>query len=140
MEGYLYLPINTTLIFQLDTNVESILYLSTDENPKNIRLIANRTSFESMEINLMGRKLYKTETDENISVYDYFVFLFFFSYFLRCIGSQSVGPFHLSIRVKMPKLKQIVSQSDANAFTKQMITLGTTPRHEKQVIVFQRIL
>lgn len=63
-----------------------------------------------------------------------------FSYFLRFIGSKSTGEFHLSIRVKMPSRPQPVSPSDPNAFTKQTINIGATPRNEKQVSFEKNLL
>lgn len=56
--GYLRPPMNTTLIFQLDTNVDSILFLSNDENPDHVMKIANRSSPESSPIALQHNKKY----------------------------------------------------------------------------------
>ncbi|CAF1686157.1 unnamed protein product, partial [Adineta ricciae] len=48
--GYLRPPKTASFIFQLNTSVASVLYLSTNENPENIAQIANRTSSRSQEI------------------------------------------------------------------------------------------
>lgn len=48
--GYLRPPKTASFIFQLDANVVSVLYLSTDANPQNIGRIANRSSSRSQEI------------------------------------------------------------------------------------------
>jgi hypothetical protein len=51
MMGYIRTPITATFTFQLATpNVQSILYLSADENPDNITAIANSNSNQSGEI------------------------------------------------------------------------------------------
>lgn len=42
--GYIRPPQNTTFTFQLKTNINSTLFLSTDENPNNIVQIANTSS------------------------------------------------------------------------------------------------
>ena len=48
--GYLRPPKTASFIFQLDTTVVSVLYLSTGENPENIAQIANRSASRSQEI------------------------------------------------------------------------------------------
>jgi len=57
--GYLRSPINATYKFQLETNVNSILYLSTDENPNNKVQIASSRSTLSKDISLISNKKYE---------------------------------------------------------------------------------
>jgi hypothetical protein len=52
--GYLHPPQNATLTFQLNSNVNSVLYLSTDEKPENKVQIANSSSIQSNEIILIN--------------------------------------------------------------------------------------
>jgi hypothetical protein len=52
--GYLRSPINATFTFQLDTNVNSALFLSTDANPNNKVQIANSSSPLSTDISLQN--------------------------------------------------------------------------------------
>lgn len=56
MIGYLRSPINAIYTFQLETNVDSILYLSTDEDPKNRVQIASSRSNQSKDISLINDK------------------------------------------------------------------------------------
>ena len=56
--GYLRPPMNMTLTFQLDTNVNSILFLSTDENPDHAVPIANHSSPRSNPIALLNNTKY----------------------------------------------------------------------------------
>lgn len=48
--GYLRSSRSVVYTFQLDTNVDSVLFLSTDENPDNKVLIASRYSPQSIPI------------------------------------------------------------------------------------------
>jgi hypothetical protein len=52
--GYLRSPKTATFTFRLDTNVNSVLYLSTDEKPENKVQIANSSSIQSNEIVLIN--------------------------------------------------------------------------------------
>ena len=48
--GYLRSSKSVAYTFQLDTNVDSVLFLSTDEDPDNSILIASRNSPQSIPI------------------------------------------------------------------------------------------
>ena len=54
LKGYLRPPMNMTLTFRLDTNVDSILFLSNDENPDHAVQIARQSSPQSGQMRLLA--------------------------------------------------------------------------------------
>lgn len=54
MIGYIRSPIDATYRFKLQTNINSQLYLSTDDNPTNMIQIANQSSTESKSFALQN--------------------------------------------------------------------------------------
>lgn len=56
MIGYLRSPLNAIYTFQLQTNVNSLLYLSIDEDPNNKVQIASSRSNQSKDISLIKDK------------------------------------------------------------------------------------
>lgn len=56
MIGYIRSPINATYIFKLETNTNSQLYLSIDDDPMNMIQIANQSSLSSKSVVLENNK------------------------------------------------------------------------------------
>lgn len=52
--GFLRVPMTSAFTFQLDTNVQSALYLSTNENPTNALRIATDSAPNSVRIVLQN--------------------------------------------------------------------------------------
>lgn len=87
--------LTATYKFQLTTITNTLLYLSSDENPMNKKLIANYTSLTSKEI-----RLEKDTKYENSSLVDNIEFSSSsFSYYFVCITSRLNGEVQLFIRM-----------------------------------------
>ncbi|UJR08495.1 hypothetical protein I4U23_012761 [Adineta vaga] len=113
--GYLRPPKTATFTFLLDTNVNSVLYLSTDDKPENRILIANNNSPRSKEILLQNNT----------------------NYYLFCMGSTQRGSFRLTIKVKMHDGKTVVGNSNNLGTAEiQRINVGSGSVQERQRITY----
>nr|ACD54600.1 fibrocystin-like protein [Adineta vaga] len=99
--GYLRPPRTANFTFQLDTNVSSILYLSTDENQDNIVQI---------------RIMYCSDR------------IFSSSYYMICMGSSQRGAFRLSIKVKMVDGKTTIGSGNTGLVDIQKIMINSPDR------------
>ncbi|CAF4003686.1 unnamed protein product, partial [Rotaria magnacalcarata] len=112
--GFIRPPMPSAYYFQLETNADAILYLSTDEDPANKVRVASTAAPSSSRIVLQN------DTD----------------YYMLCVASTRGGSFNLAVDSAIQPVNSRTGASSAGTSEIQQISIGAPVSYEHQRITY----